>query len=76
MNYWKTDAKDITIDSADSFYKSGAILINNEIKDFLNKDSSKRFVVAPKGLGKTLILKAKSKIVREDYGGKGSLFFD
>ncbi len=56
MKAWNFEAAQITIDDDP---KLDDIVINDEITEFINpnKKNNKFFIVAPKGLGKTLLLK-------------------
>ncbi|GGI58479.1 toll/interleukin-1 receptor domain-containing protein [Winogradskyella haliclonae] len=70
--YWNIDANNIDIGDIDVKYLDKYILVTKEIKEFLDNssDNKKLFLVAPKGLGKTLVLKAKSQLYREKSGYK------
>ena len=59
MKPWVVDAKDIEPEDLDQF--SGQLLhLNNQIADFLDPATTEAvLVIAPKGFGKTLLLKAK-----------------
>ena len=73
MNAWITDADAIQINTLD--WKE-LIVKNEEIHDFLTigDRDQKFFIVAPKGSGKTLLLKAKSKGYRDSSMGSGYTF--
>lgn len=58
---WIIDANDINETNVDDFI-SDVLLKNRSITDFMHKDSNVKFVVAPKGFGKTLMLKLKRQI--------------
>ena len=68
MKPWVVDAKDIEPEDLDQFH--GQLLhLNNQIADFLDPSSTEEMlVIAPKGFGKTLLLKAKRQSMRERYG--------
>ncbi len=68
MKPWVVDAKDIEPEDLDQF--SGQLLhLNNQIADFLDPSTTEEvLVIAPKGFGKTLLLKAKRQSMRERYG--------
>jgi class 3 adenylate cyclase len=68
MKPWVVDAKDIEPEDLDQF--SGQLLhLNNQIADFLDPATTEEvLVIAPKGFGKTLLLKAKRQSMRERYG--------
>jgi hypothetical protein len=61
------DAKDIEPEDLDQF--SGQLLhLNNQIADFLDPATTEEvLVIAPKGFGKTLLLKAKRQSMRDRY---------
>lgn len=67
MRPWVVDAKDIEPEDLDQF--SGQLLhLNNQIADFLDPATTEEvLVIAPKGFGKTLLLKAKRQSMRERY---------
>jgi class 3 adenylate cyclase len=67
MKPWVVDAKDIEPEDLDQF--SGQLLhLNNQIADFLDPATTEEvLVIAPKGFGKTLLLKAKRQSMRERY---------
>ena len=67
MKPWVVDAKDIEPEDLDQF--SGQLLhLNNQIADFLEPASTDEvLIIAPKGFGKTLLLKAKRQSMRERY---------
>ena len=73
MNAWNTDADAIQISTQGW---QNLIVANEEIKDFLSVGQGDRkfFIVAPKGFGKTLLLKAKSQKYRESNVGSGYTF--
>lgn len=64
MEVWNIDADRIKLDDQ---WDGISLIRNKEIDNFLEKDD-KLFVVAAKGLGKTLLLKAKSKRLRDGHG--------
>lgn len=69
MKVWTTDANSIVLDDLDDL--QDIVVFNDVIKEYLNvvgENDQKFFIVAPKGYGKTLLLKAKSKIYRENSG--------
>ncbi len=65
---WVVDAKDIEPEDLDQFH--GQLLhLNSQIADFLDPSSTEEMlVIAPKGFGKTLLLKAKRQSMRQRYG--------
>ena len=67
MKPWVVDAKDIEPEDLDQF--SGQLLhLNNQIADFLDPATTEEvLVIAPKGFGKTLLLKAKRQSMRDRY---------
>ena len=67
MKPWVVDAKDIEPEDLDQF--SGQLLhLNNQIADFLDPATTEEvLIIAPKGFGKTLLLKAKRQSMRERY---------
>ena len=67
MKPWVVDAKDIEPEDLDQF--SGQLLhLNNQIANFLDPATTEAvLVIAPKGFGKTLLLKAKRQSMRERY---------
>jgi replication-associated recombination protein RarA len=64
MKPWVVDAKDIEPEDLDQFH--GQLLhLNNQIADFLDPSSTEAMlIIAPKGFGKTLLLKAKRQSMR------------
>ena len=68
MKPWVVDAKDIEPEDLDQFH--GQLLhLNNQIADFLDPSSTEAMlIIAPKGFGKTLLLKAKRQSMRQRYG--------
>ena len=68
MKPWVVDAKDIEPEDLDQFH--GQLLhLNNQIADFLDPSTTEEMlVIAPKGFGKTLLLKAKRQSMRQRYG--------
>jgi class 3 adenylate cyclase len=62
------DAKDIEPEDLDQFH--GQLLhLNSQIADFLDPSSTEEMlIIAPKGFGKTLLLKAKRQAMRQRYG--------
>ena len=67
MRPWVVDAKDIEPEDLDQF--SGQLLhLNNRIANFLDPATTEEvLIIAPKGFGKTLLLKAKRQSMRERY---------
>ena len=67
MNAWNIDADAISLIEKDI---SRFVVMNNEIEEYLNIGArdQKYFIVAPKGFGKTLLLKAKSFKYRSTSG--------
>ena len=68
MKLWVVDAKDIEPEDLDQFH--GQLLhLNNQIADFLDPTATEEMlIIAPKGFGKTLLLKAKRQSMRQRYG--------
>jgi class 3 adenylate cyclase len=68
MKPWVVDAKDIEPEDLDQFH--GQLLhLNSQIADFLDPSTTEEvLVIAPKGFGKTLLLKAKRQAMRQRYG--------
>jgi class 3 adenylate cyclase len=68
MKPWVVDAKDIEPEDLDQFH--GQLLhLNNQIAGFLDPSTTEEMlVIAPKGFGKTLLLKAKRQSMRQRYG--------
>lgn len=66
---WEADAGNISnYDTFDKFvYQNGAV------KAFLN-DTGKYFIIAAKGLGKTLLLSYKRYLLEKKYSGQGIIF--
>lgn len=64
---WTIDANNLHLNDLDSKMLNEYIVTTTEIEKFLenSSDTNKLFIVGPKGVGKTLILKAKSQILRE-----------
>jgi hypothetical protein len=64
---WVEDARDL--DNADQLLQSanGILEKTPAIADFLRRDSKKRIIVAPKGYGKTLLLKCKRILLQKDH---------
>lgn len=57
---WIIDAKDIDGQSYNDAFSHGLLLRNEHVNQFLNPNNRSRFlVVAPKGYGKTLLLKGR-----------------
>lgn len=67
MNPWKIDADNLDFSKVDVDEIYNHIVVTPRIEDYLHygHDDTKLIVVAPKGLGKTLLLKAKSHIYRQ-----------
>lgn len=66
---WNIDANDIAINEIDTTNLSKYIVITPPITSYLNDRNKKFFIVAPKGLGKTLLLKIKSQKIRNENPG-------
>jgi hypothetical protein len=64
---WVEDARDL--DNADQLLQSanGILEKTPAIADFLRPDSKKRIIVAPKGYGKTFLLKCKRTLLQKDH---------
>lgn len=63
---WLVDANNIQIDDYSKADLENSIIKTNEIEFFLSSsEANKYFIVGPKGLGKTLLLKLKSLQLRE-----------
>lgn len=71
MRAWTYEADQINIGDIDVENVSQDLVTNYEIERFLqfSRDDNKLFIVAPKGLGKTLLLKAKSQLYRSQASG-------
>lgn len=71
MSSWERDADAIDIGDINTTTLHRHIVSNYAIREFLTagRDDKKRFIVAPKGLGKTLLLKVKSQIYRNETSG-------
>jgi len=64
---WNIEANNIQMNDLDTSNLDDLILNTNEISEFLKSSNYKKmFLVAPKGHGKTLILKVKSQIFRNE----------
>ena len=63
MKVWTVDAQDVNNVSDDLLYTTPWI------ESFLSKDTTKFFVVASKGFGKTLLLRAKRQRLQEERRG-------
>lgn len=62
---WVVDANNIDVDNISLSSLDNFIIRTNEINQFLStSDQSKYFIISPKGLGKTLILKLKNLQLR------------
>ena len=63
---WIEDARDL--DNADQLLQSanGILEKTPAIADFLRNDTKKRIIVAPKGYGKTFLLKCKRTLLQKD----------
>lgn len=60
MEPWVVDAKDINIKDEIEFFEQNLLLVSPAIDRFLDdQNKTETIVVAPKGFGKTLLLKAK-----------------
>jgi len=59
--YWATSAADIKMDNIDS-----QLYINDSVKDFLDH---RNFIIAEKGIGKTLLLKKKKYDLLQEKSG-------
>ena len=68
---WRIDADRINIGEIDTSKLSDYLVITPDIEEFLKigRDDNKHFLVAPKGLGKTLLLKVKSQMYRSESSG-------
>jgi len=68
---WNIEADLIKIRDIDTARLGDYVVVNNEIREFLKcgEQDSKLFIVGPKGLGKTLLLKVKSQIYRDKQPG-------
>jgi hypothetical protein len=70
-NPWNIDANGINLNDLDSNRLDSFIVKTKEIEMFLDSSISnkKMFIVGPKGVGKTLVLKAKSQLLRDNNKG-------
>lgn len=68
---WNIDATNIKLNDLDVSKLNDIVVFTRAIKEYLDvsDDNKKLFIVGPKGLGKTLILKLKSQMLRDKYDG-------
>lgn len=69
MKDWNIDANNIDLHDINTGQLNNYMVRTREIDDFLSPDTKKMFIVAPKGLGKTYLLKVKSQLFRESKSG-------
>jgi TIR domain len=69
MKAWSIDANTIDFDDLKTGQLNNYMVKTREIDDFLSSNTKKMFIVAPKGLGKTYLLKVKSQLLRESNSG-------
>ncbi|MEJ7739743.1 MAG: toll/interleukin-1 receptor domain-containing protein [Chitinophagaceae bacterium] len=69
MKSWNTDANTIQLNEINIQDLNNLMVITKDIKEFLSNDTRKMFIVAPKGFGKTYLLKVKSQIFRDKAKG-------
>jgi len=67
MQPWIIDANEINESNVDEFI-GGVLLKNKSVADFLSSDGVRKFVVGPKGFGKTLMLKLKRQLMHTQPG--------
>ncbi|HEX8197838.1 MAG TPA: toll/interleukin-1 receptor domain-containing protein [Pyrinomonadaceae bacterium] len=67
MKPWTYEADQINIGDLEDIEKNKYIVKTQEIREFLKvgRDDKKMFLVAPKGLGKTLLMKVKSQLYKD-----------
>lgn len=69
MKAWNIDANTINTGEIHGSDLNNLMVVTREIRDFLSPDSKKMFIVAPKGVGKTFLLKVKSQLFRDNSSG-------
>ncbi|WP_367913168.1 toll/interleukin-1 receptor domain-containing protein [Leadbetterella sp. DM7] len=69
MKAWNIDANNIDLNDINTGHINNYMVITREIQDFLSPETKKMFIVAPKGLGKTYLLKVKSQLIRDSNTG-------
>jgi TIR domain len=69
MKAWNIDANTIKKNELNTSDLSSLLVSTREIQDFLSNETRKMFIVAPKGVGKTFLLKVKSQLFRNSSNG-------
>ncbi len=69
MKAWTIDASSIDLGEINTRELGNVMVATKAINEFLSMDSKKMFIVAPKGLGKTYLLKIKSQLFRDKESG-------
>ncbi|MFD2937866.1 toll/interleukin-1 receptor domain-containing protein [Spirosoma flavum] len=69
MKAWSIDANNIDLNDINTGQLNNYMVRTREINDFLSIETKKMFIVAPKGLGKTYLLKVKSQLYRDLNSG-------
>ncbi len=71
MCAWRVDANEISLRDIDTSRLNDFVVWTPEIRRFLQvgRRDNRLFIIAPKGLGKTLLLKAKSQLYRDKASG-------
>lgn len=69
MKAWTIDASSIDLGEINTKELGNVMVATKAITEFLSMDSNKMFIVAPKGLGKTYLLKIKSQLFRDKESG-------
>lgn len=69
MKAWTIDAGNIDLGEISIKDLPNFMVATPEIRDFLSMGTDKMFIVAPKGLGKTYLLKIKSQLYRDKAQG-------
>lgn len=71
MEAWQWDANVIQLNDIDTEKLRSELVWTPQIEEFLRfgRKDHKLFVIAPKGIGKTLLLKAKSQLYRDQASG-------
>ncbi len=67
---WEIDSNEINLNELDTNNLDQYIILTKNIEEFIKGvDNKKLFLMGPKGIGKTLILKAKSQLMRDVQSG-------
>jgi TIR domain len=74
MQAWSSNANNIELNQLDINNLSNHMVETQVISDFLSNTSNKMFIIAPKGVGKTYLLKIKSQKFRDENESKGYKF--